>query len=682
MAQVINTNVQSLFAQRQLNRTSNQLQTSLERLSSGLRINSAKDDAAGLAIASRFSAQIRGLDQAARNANDGISLAQTAESALDQMTNNLQRLRELSVQAANGSLSSSDRASLNEEAQQLVAEIDRVSESTQFNGVSLLDGSAQNLSLQIGSNAFQTVEFSIDSARTDRLGVMQTTSLSAMFENGDATATAAMQQGDLVLNGVVVGASLASYDSSSSVDQDQSAIAKAGAINAVSDQTGVSAQVNTNLLEGSSMTTSSTTSGNISLNGVTIALSTLSGDEAATRAVTVQAINNVSGQTGVTAVDSGSDTTGVQLVAEDGRNISLSFGAGVNAAQTGLTSAVAYGTFTLVSDDTITVQEGLGGALERTGLAAGSYEKGLATFSVTNNNGASIVAGDFRINGALIGASLAISDPASTADASASAIAKVAAINEVSDESGVTARVNDNVADGTTMVGADADGTVTINGVDTENFATDATDLAATRQNVVNAVNAISGQTGVVAVDTGDDSTGVQLVAEDGRNITVAFDGTHTGASTGLAGTATYHGTYTLESSTGIVIEAGTTGDEENGGLSLGTFGIGESGTAIQDLDLGSVEGANAAIAAVDNALDSINSNRSNLGAIQNRLSSTIDQLQSASENFSAARSRIQDTDFAAETAALTRAQILQQAGVAMLAQANSAPQLVLSLLQ
>ena len=171
MAQVINTNVASLNAQRNLNTSANSLATSLQRLSSGLRINSAKDDAAGLAISERFSTQIRGLNQAARNANDGISLAQTAEGALAEIGNNLQRIRELSVQSANATNSASDRAALQAEVAQLVSEIDRVAVQTDFNGTKLLNGSFTSQSFQIGANAGQTITVdNIASARASSLG--------------------------------------------------------------------------------------------------------------------------------------------------------------------------------------------------------------------------------------------------------------------------------------------------------------------------------------------------------------------------------------------------------------------------------------------------------------------------------------------------------------------------------
>ncbi|MGL1833374.1 flagellin domain-containing protein [Rhodocyclaceae bacterium SMB388] len=158
MSQVINTNVASLNAQRNLNTSQSLLNTSLQRLSSGLRINSAKDDAAGLAISERFTTQIRGLNQAVRNANDGISLAQTAEGALVEVSNNLQRIRELAVQSRNATNSVSDREALDAEVQQRVAEIDRIASQTQFNGLNLLDGSFVAQAFQVGANVGQTIE--------------------------------------------------------------------------------------------------------------------------------------------------------------------------------------------------------------------------------------------------------------------------------------------------------------------------------------------------------------------------------------------------------------------------------------------------------------------------------------------------------------------------------------------
>lgn len=675
MAQIINTNVSSLLAQRNLNRTQSTLQTSLERLSSGLRINSSKDDAAGLAIANRFTAQVKGLNQAARNASDGISVAQTAEGGLANINTNLQRLRELSVQSANGSLTDADRSSLNLEAQQLVAEIDRIASETSFNGVQLLDGSIKDRSLHVGANANQTIEFSITSAETSKLGVTTQASVSSV---SDTQSNVQLNAGDLVVNGVTVGASLASYDSSSSTFEERSSISKAAAINAVSDQTGVSAQTNATVASGSSQTVAtSADSGTVSINGVSINI-TATNDGSATRAAVVDAINNKSGQTGVIAVDTGSTSTGINLTAEDGRNINVSF-SNIASAAVGMSTATSYGTFNLVSDSEITVAEGTTYNLETSGLTAGTYSTSEASISTISNSGAAFAASDFRINGVIVGASDAADDTSSSTFEERSAISKTAAINEISDQTGVYAVANSNDVEGVSMTASSASGTFSINGVSTYTFQTTG-DAATDRGIVLDAINSISGQTGVIAVDTGDDTKGVVLQAEDGRNINISSTGGLTSAITGAA-TGTHYGTYSMKSSNAIEISADT-GALGNSDLAEGTFGLVSSGTALSDLDLSTAAGANAAITAIDNAISAVDSNRSELGAIQSRLTSTINNLQSTSDNLTAARSRIEDADFAAETAALTRAQILQQAGVSILAQANGLPQLALSLLQ
>lgn len=681
MPQIINTNVSSLLAQRNLNKSQSSLETSLARLSSGLRINSAKDDAAGLAIANRFTTQIRGLDQAARNANDGISLAQTAEEGLNSISTNLQRLRELSVQAANGSLTSADRESLNAEAQSLIAEIDRVGKETSFNGVKLLDGSVKNANLHVGANANQTISFSVNAATVDKMGVTDQASLSSVMVGGDSDFETSIGSSDLIINNVAIGASQAAYDSTSTTGQASSAIAKAHAINLQSDKTGVTAQVNENRAEGVQMTTNAAVSGSVSINGISIGVTVVGGDAAATRTAVVQAINAKTGQTGVTAVDTGGDKTGIELVAADGRNIAVSFTT-VTSAQTGIKAGTYYGTYSLASDKAVTIAEGVGGDLRHAGLRAGTYEVGVSYVSSGDINTNAFAAGDFKLNGVSIGTSLASKDTASTASNSGSAIAKAAAINELSDQTGVTATVDKNLVRGLSMTSAAATGTITVNGVATSNFAT-TTDEGYSRTVIVNAINAISGRTGVQAVDTGSDTAGVQLLAADGRNIVVSLAG-HTSASVGIQA-GTHVGGFTLSSTKAISVNAGsgsTTGSNEQvAGLSVGTFGVAKSGTAIQDVDISTQEGANAAITAVDNALALVDKNRSSLGAIQNRLTSTISNLQGTSESLTAARSRIQDADFAAETAALTRNQILQQAGVSILAQANQLPQLALSLL-
>ena len=229
MAQVINTNIPSLNAQRNLNSSQSALATSLQRLSSGMRINSAKDDAAGLAISDRMTSQINGLNQAIRNANDGVSLAQTAEGALGSSSSSLQRLRELAVQSANATNVSTDRASLNAEAQQLLAEIQRVATTTQFNGQNILDGSFLTAQFQVGANANQTISASIGNGQTSALGAYQYNNSSSAVNGATA-----LTSGDLTVNGVNVGASTSG-----------SADTMVTAINSVTGQTGVTASATT-----------------------------------------------------------------------------------------------------------------------------------------------------------------------------------------------------------------------------------------------------------------------------------------------------------------------------------------------------------------------------------------------------------------------------------------------------
>lgn len=699
MPQIINTNIGSLTAQRNLNNTQADGLQALNRLSSGLRINSARDDAAGLAIATRFTAQVRGLSVAIRNANDGISLAQTAEGALGAMTDSLQRLRELALQSSNATNSDSDRQALNAEAKLLIEEIKRVSEQTNFNGRNLLDGTFDT-SVQIGTNAGETVGIAINQVTVDKLGGGAGAGVSAVGTS------AALSNGDLIINGVAVGASSANDDSASFANGSQSAIAKVAAINAVSDESGVTAQVNTNTVGGAAMTAAAQ-SGTLTVNGVAIAVQTTA-DAASSRAAVVDAINAHSAQTGVVAVDSGSDNGGVVLEAADGRNITVTDdGAGLTAATTGLAisagATVNYtGGYTLVSEGgkDITIDGGDGtttGNLANSGLARGTYSAQTASVTSLAQDGSNVLAaGDLVINGVTIGAASASDDTASSASNNGSAIATAAAINRSSVQTGVSATVNaaTYVGTGSSGGGTAADtGAIVINGV-TVGTVTLTANGDTDRATTIDAINAVSGQTGVTAEDNG---TTITLSAADGRNIVAQV--TETLTSGDAAGTVATHlglggletattrtGTITLSAAEQFTVSAGTNANADAQvtglGFEQGSFGGASTGQFLTELDISSVEGAERALAAVDNALDSVNRERANLGAIQNRLDSTIGALAINVENLTAARSRIVDADFAAETAELSRTQVLQQAGVSILAQANAQPQLVLSLLQ
>jgi len=329
-------------------------------------------------------------------------------------------------------------------------------------------------------------------------------------------------------------------------------------------------------------------------------------------------------------------------------------------------------------------------------LTEGSFAAQQAVTTTRQLDAASnkqITAGDFKINGVLVGESLKSYDKSSIPDqyANQSAISKAAAINQISSITGVTAQANTTRATGASMTAAATAGTLKINGVETAAIST-TTDAAESRRLVARAVNDSSGQTGVHAVDTNDDTTGIRLEAADGRNIAVEQGtGTLTAASTGVGGADSAAGTpkvttgtISLNSVKAFTVESGTTGNDTTTtlGLQTGTYGSGRTGQSLNTIDISTAEGASAAITAIDNAIASVDENRVNMGAYQNRFTSTVSALQTTSSNLSAARSRIQDADFAAESAEMSKAGILQQAGTAMLAQANASSQGVLSLLR
>ena len=378
----ITTNVASLNTQRSLAKNTQALASTFERLSTGLRINSAKDDAAGLAISERFTSQIRGLNQAVRNANDAISLARTAENALSETTANLQRIRELAIQAANDTNTASDRAALQEEVDQLIAEIDRIAVQSNFNERNLLDGSYTNAVFQVGAFSNETISFSIRSARTFNLGNQ------AMVTSASVTGTA-LQAGDVTLNGYNVPASLAQNDLLSTVDDAASAVAKAAAINSITAQTGVSAAVDANVVNLGAVGADTFAIGDFTVNGVDIGALTLVAND--TTNALRNAINAHSNVTGVQATLDG--TNNLILTASDGRNIQV---AGNNSQGVGSTAFTAnpaatyYSTVTLSSDDAFTIG---GNNVGRAGLAAGpvaiNVAVNVADANITTQTGAS-----------------------------------------------------------------------------------------------------------------------------------------------------------------------------------------------------------------------------------------------------------------------------------------------------
>ena len=444
----------------------------------------------------------------------------------------------------------------------------------------------------------------------------------------------------------------------------------------------------------------------------------------------VAAINQISGSTGVKAVDTGSSTNGVQLVAADGRNIEIynNVNTGVfTAATTGVTSTDAgtatgamtifTGTLTLQSNTSspITIGTTNTGNISRAGFAVGSYAANTSVMTgagrvsgILSGTPTTLSSGDLVINGVSIGASLATDDTvsanmASSSNKSASAIAISAAINKQTDKTGVKAVAQANTYTGIGYSVVSATGNIYLNG-QTIAITTTASSKAI---DVVNQINNYASATGVVASDNG---LGVTLTAADGRNIELGITATGgmtlnslglnssvgdtaagraapmlTATSAGSAVTVYYAGVNLIsDKSFTVAAGAGATANANLKGLGIaeGTYGGSNNGTKIGSVDISTVAGANDALNAVDAALGQISDQRSNLGAIQNRLQAAVDNLTSSSTNLQAAQGRIQDTDYSTTTTQMSKSQIISQAATAMLAQANQQPQMVLSLLK
>ncbi len=713
---VINTNTKALAAQGSLSNVNNKLAVSMERLSTGLRINSAKDDAAGLAITNRMTSDIRGFAVAIRNANDGLSMAQTAEGAIGQVTDMLQRMRELSVQASNGSMNADNRAASQLEVAQLKAQIDDVAKQTNFNSIKLLDGSAGAIKLQTGVRAGELMTMSVDSVQTKDIGLGSRASLTSTGFSGTAGSLAKnTAAGDLVLNGVTVRASSAADDTLSSSDKSSSAIAKAAAINAASAQTGVVAVLGNTTVGGTAMTGAGG-AGVITINGVATASITTTADMGANRALAMNAINAISAQTGVRAVDTGDVNKGVVLVADDARNITVAFGGAQTAAFTGVGAASVYtGNYQLSSttNSPITVSSSSNGNLVNAGLTAGTYsanvsamtsvDRAVAAAAPATGTTGLLQAGTLRINGTSIVAASTADDPASadtnaagtaitSSTKAASAIAIAAAINKATATTGVTATAAPNVVTGSSYTATAGTGkSLSLNGV---TVALDTLTTSSTRSDVATLINTKTGETGVVAVDNG---TGLTLTAADGRNISIGSDTTAAALginsdafynnatyATAQSGAKTTYARVTLQSDKSFTVEGGSDGNDNFGklGFKTGTYGGVDNGVKVASIDISTQAGAQVALTALDAALKSVSLYQAKLGAFQNRLDAVISNLTEVNQNMSASRSRIQDTDYAAETTNLAKSQIIQQAATAMLAQANQSSQSVLSLLK
>ena len=540
MAQVINTNVLSLNAQRNLSTSGMQLSQALQRLSSGLRINSAKDDAAGLGITNRMTTQINGLNQAVRNSQDGISLSQTSESALAEITNNLQRIRELAVQSANATNSASDRAALDLEVQQRIAEVNRIASQTSFNGRKVLDGTFGNASFQVGANVGETIQVGLStSMKTNAIG-SYVNATSDLATNSVGTAVGATGQ---------VGAATFTPTTYTGVDDTQQ----------IDSGTGLTTINGVNVLA----------SAGYAVNGDTT--------RSETSAYAKAAAINATGISGVSA-----SATNVQTFAQQGAGLLVDYSS-------------------LATTDTAAYTLKINGVTIYDGATSGALTSGSNTITISD------------------------------------------AITQINAHQFSTGVVASTAANGDLVL-----------------TAADGRDIS------------VKETFGFTDVSASVNSSGAFNSVFSSRTVT---DGGASATSTAAETAMTFGGQITLASNADVAIT--------NGAAILGyASGTLQASSSLEAQNVTTAAAANSTIQSVDSALTSVSNLRSTFGAIQNRFESVVSNLQAVSENLTSSRSRILDADFAAETAALTRAQVLQQAGVAMLAQANAVPQNVLALLR
>jgi flagellin len=591
MAMVINSNIMSLTAQRNLTMSQGDQNQAMERLTSGKRINSAADDAAGLAISNRMTSQVRGLDQAIRNANDGISLIQTAEGALDETTNILQRMRELSIQSANGTYDEGNRATLDAEVQQLISEIDRISETTKFNGLQILDGTLGDVDLQAGADSNETISLSIGATDTKSLGNGSSASVTGSALGGTELGT------DLLagLNNIADDGTNDMFINGQSVGDLSGETTLQGALDEMnSNLTGVTVSAFAEI-------TATTTGDGVIQDGENIQFDVTMADDTVQ---TFQVSNTGSMDELIAAINDVSGGTLEASLTDDGY---------LNIRAEGTTSIE-------ITETTVTSEDAMG-----TGMESGNVQ--MSQLAITADAGTDEITVKYTTAG----------------DAA---------------ETGIDARENQGEISGSqAQAAADIDaGFVTINGHTFGEYDNtvdyDGNDSAGDESDLVAWLNESSAETGVIASLDDSVTTGVlKLTSVDGSDISVSYK------SGEEAGMETILGIQETNSAVG-------------------------SGSSVANIDISTAAGAQKAIDTIDAALEQINSTRGDLGAVNNRLDFTVNNLSNVSENVAAARSRIEDADFAAESAALSRAQVLQQAGTAMLAQANAAPQQVLSLLQ
>ena len=645
---VVNTNVKSLVAQDSLVKSGRALATSMERLSTGKRINSAKDDAAGLSISNRMDAQIRGLTMAVKNANDGISLMQTAEGALDEVTNSLQRMRELAVQAVNGTNTTQDRAALDAEVQQLKSEIDRTAKTTQFNSINLLDGSFKNKELQIGDKANQVLNIGIAGAKVSDLGMGPSATGGNVFVGGrigftdssNTISTKFLSGGSLslVINGTVISSIKSNTSGANNTTLDINDVTTA--IN--NSRAGVTASA------FNEVTAANPGSGIIASTGSFSILVTATDTGAQS---TIKVTNTNSLQEVADKINAQGGASTVQARINDEGKLVLFNSSGANMTVTDSTNANSIGTNQAI------------------GFKTGDKFRGMLKLESNTDNPVSI-----GVQGKLANSGTVTDDTANTALRTLGLVqikavrrGTVATASTASSETSTEVMKDAYTYQGASITSSTTQwiaGEVKINGVDIYRSG-QTTDSTAKK---VNLINSFADQTGVFATYGSNSSGSVSITLNSINNRPISVD----------TGNKTITSAYGGYASHGLV--SVNVGDDYYDGTKP-TSG-GGSGSSVTGLNVLSASSATDALKSIDNAIEQVSQSRANLGAVQNRLIATVNNLSNVSTNTEASKSRIMDTDYSKETTNLAKSQIIQQAATAMLAQANQAPQMVMSLLK
>ena len=688
----INTNINALVAGNAYAAAVVDSAQASQRISTQLRVNSAKDDPVGIGMAGALKAKISSYAKAADNINSGISALNTAGTALTNIQTVLTAMRALALTNSSTSTTDATRASNQTSFATYLASIDSIANKAVYNGMSLLNGNTPTLKVQSGINAGDTTTLTFGNALSSALGTGNPLALTSL-----GSSTTALASGDLVINTRTVGESLSTDDTASYASNSGSAIAKAAAINRITSLSNVVAVVGKTTVEGAAQSTSGAATGTIKINNTSITVTFLSGNDYATnRAAVVAEINKQKDLTGVTAVDNGSTARGVSLTATDGRNITVDFTGALNTTNTGVAAVGTYaGTYTLRALDQTSIAITSTGTLANADLALGTYTGNVAQFS-TKNLGAlttaptALSSGDLSLNERAIGATYASDDTASDTTATSSTkassgIALAAAINRMATTTGVSAKVNSNVVTGTGFTAA-AVSTIYLNGQSiTANLTTSST--------IADVVSVINTKTGLTGVTASNNTSGITLTAADGRNISV---GTNTGvgsaiglssmsaASTTAAGATTFVAPVTLYASSTFTVASGTNGNTNFKALGFkeGTYGGAASAIKLSGLSIATAQGGTNALTTIDDAINMVSTYQAQVGALTNVMGYQTTSNTNLTTVSTKSYGDIMNYDLAAETTALAVAQIKKNGAMAMLAQANVSQDIVTYLLK